>query len=125
MASSSFISKQKFNTSVQEQKDKDRVLHWTDLEEGVIYKIVVIDTKQGKFGECFILTIEEESGTFSKVWSPNPLIRRIKQVKKPKESVFFTSLGQARRNNKTYNNFDIHFEKSNEVQNLFTEEEKK
>ena len=107
---SGFISKSKF----QEEIEKDKVLNWIDLEEGKIFRIKKIEPKVGKFGDCAILTIEDEDGEEARVWSPSQLYKRL-QEKKGEATPYFTSLGQARVKNKVYNNFDLILRDEEEV----------
>ena len=123
MASNNFISKSKFADSVKTRKDEEQVRNWVDLAEGEIYKITSIDPKvSSKYGDCYILHIENETKDIQKVWGPARLVKRIKETRKPDEAVYFVSLGQERKNKKTYNNFDIHFEREGNESKIFIED---
>ena len=109
-ATAGFISKGSFLQKVQQRKEEDTILHWSDLSEnGEIYRINDIEDKEGKFGPCHILHIQNDQGEKKKVWSPSKLIRDI-QDKKETHIVYFTSLGQSFKKGKTYNNFDLAFQ---------------
>ena len=123
MAKRSFISKERFAKCVEIQKKEEEVLNWIKLDEETLYRINKIEPKVSvKYGDCFILHIESEQGEVTKVWGPERLVRKIKEKRKSNEAVYFVSLGQERANKKTYNNFDLMFEKDVEHE-IFIENE--
>ena len=105
-----FITNNSFQNKVQQRREEETVLNWIDLpDNGEIYRINTVEEKEGKFGPCSILHIENQQGEKKKVWSPSKLIRDIKD-KQDTCVIYFTSLGQTRKKGKTYNNFDLAFQ---------------
>ena len=102
----SFISKRAFTEQAKITREESQVSNWVDIPtNGEIYKVNSIDEKEGKFGPCFIITIESDRGEKSKLWSPRKLASIIQE--NPSKTVFFCSLGQTLINGKRRNNFDF------------------
>ena len=76
-----FISKSAFKRLCQRNKEEKRdVKKWTELTtDGTVYKIINSEKKQGKFGDCYILTIKDKSGEESKVWAPKALQKEVEE----------------------------------------------
>ena len=106
--STGFITKDIFKA----KKEDQNVLKWNELEEGIIYKVTDTETTEGKFGPCSILHIIDKDAKRKRVWGPSQMVKRIveKQQNQPTTTVYFTSLGQAQKDGKTYNNFDLVFQ---------------
>jgi hypothetical protein len=97
----SFISKGAFKKLCQQHKEEKRdVKRWIELPtDGTVYKIISSEKKQGKFGDCYILTIKDKSGEESKVWAPRGLQKEAEeeaQKSKPRD-IYFCSLGQNKK----------------------------
>ena len=122
MAKRSFISKQEFDDKVKIQKVEFKVKNWSDIEESIIYLIDTIEEKySAKYGECYILHIEDDQGNKDKVWAPSLLITQIRERRKSDEIPYFVSLGQEVLTNKTINRFDLIFKKDRDAKKtLFT-----
>ena len=118
MASNTFISRRQFDDSVAILKKEEEVKNWVELESNVIFKVISITPRQSiKYGECFILLITTEAGVQTKAWGPTPLVRRIRQNRKPDEAVYFLSLGQEIINRtKKINRFELMFQKDRNVE---------
>ena len=101
MASGGFISKTTFKRlSIQKKEEERDVKNWTELPtDGTLYKIIGIDKKLGKFGDCFILTIRDKNGEETKVWSPKGLQREFAEesTKLQPRTIYFCSLGQFKK----------------------------
>jgi len=96
-----FISRSAFKKLCVQKKQEERdVKRWVELPaDGTIYKIVNSKKVQGKFGDCYILTIRNKLCEESKVWGPKRLQKEIEeeaQKKKPR-SIYFCSLGQNKK----------------------------
>ena len=99
----SFISRNSFSKLAEENK----VLNWTQLPvDGVIYRIDKIEKNEGQSFTSYVLYIENDRGDKKKVWSPSKLIRDI-EGKEKTHTIYFTSLGQTKKDGKSYNNFDL------------------
>ena len=117
MAKRSFISKQEFDEKVKIQKKEFQVKRWADIEESIIYLIDTIEEKYSvKYGECYILHIEDDKGKIDKVWAPSRLVTQIRERRKSDEIPYFVSLGQEVLNkNKTINRFELTFKKDKDA----------
>ena len=97
---SDFISKGQFKKLADKKKEEEKdVKSWGDLPTDVIYRIKQIEKKNGKFGECYILTSITKSRQEIKVWSPKKLIEEFEEEQKKTKprTLYFCSLGQVRK----------------------------
>ena len=120
-----WISKEEFHQQVEKQKEKEETTPWCDLEEGKIYLIKKIEELTSvKFGQCYLLHIEDKEGSSKKVWSPSRLITYIKVNRKENQLAFFCSMGQERIDKKRSRNlFDLTFKDTNSPVSIFIEED--
>ena len=96
-----FISRSTFKRLCLQRKEDERdVKGWTELPvDGTVYKIVSSEKKQGKFGDCYILTVTTKTGEENKVWAPKNLQKdfETESVKSKPRDIFFCSLGQIKK----------------------------
>lgn len=97
----SFISRNTFKRLCLQKKEDERdVKSWTELPvDGTVYKIISSEKKQGKFGDCYILTVKNKVGEETKVWAPKNLQKMFEkesEKSKPRD-IFFCSLGQIKK----------------------------
>ena len=97
----SFISRNTFKRlCIQRKEDERDVKSWTELPvDGTVYKIISSEKKQGKFGDCYILTVKNKVGEETKVWAPKNLQKMFEkesEKSKPRD-IFFCSLGQIKK----------------------------
>ena len=103
MANQDFITRGTFKKLSLKKKEEERdVNKWSELPvDGTVFKIVNSEKKQGKFGDCYILTVIDKAGETSKVWAPKSLQKEIEEESskiKPR-SIYFCSLGQIKSQN--------------------------
>ena len=96
-----FISRSTFKKLCLQRKEDERdVKSWTELPvDGTVYKIISSEKKQGKFGDCYILTVKTKVGEETKVWAPKSLQKMFEkesEKSKPRD-IFFCSLGQTKK----------------------------
>ena len=96
-----FISRNTFKRLCLQRKEDERdVKSWTELPvDGTVYKIISSEKKQGKFGDCYILTVKTKVGEETKVWAPKNLQKMFEkesEKSKPRD-IFFCSLGQIKK----------------------------
>lgn len=110
MATGHFMSRSNFRKKVESQvKVSGDIKPWIELPiDGTIYKIASFEQKDGKFGICTILSIIDKLGQKTKVWAPRALVREIEaeERKEQPREIYFTSLGQSKKDGRTYNNYD-------------------
>lgn len=98
---SEFISKSIFKKLSLQKKEEERdVISWSELPiDGAIYKIDDIEQKQGRFGECYILTFKNKLGAEGKVWCPRRLQREFDEESKKSKprTLYFCTLGQNKK----------------------------
>ena len=96
-----FISISTFKQLCTQKKQEERSIKgWTELPiDGTVYKIIDSKKTQGKFGDCYILTIKNKLGEESKVWAPKKLQKEIDEEAKQSKprSIYFCSLGQNKK----------------------------
>ena len=97
----SFISRNTFKRLCLQKKEDERdVKSWTELPvDGTVYKIISSEKKQGKFGDCYILTVKNKVGEETKVWAPKNLQKMFEKEseKSNPRDIFFCSLGQIKK----------------------------
>ena len=85
----------------QRKKEEERdVQSWVELPtDGTLYKIIDIEKNNGKFGDCYIITIKNKIGQESKVWCPRRLQKEVEEesTKPNPRTIFFCSLGQNKK----------------------------
>ena len=121
-----FISKETFSKTVQTKKEAEKTTPWPDLDKEEIYKVVLIEKKLSRYGECYLTSLLTKGGEKLKIFAPAGMIRRIRKERKQGESAYFMSLGQEilRLDKTKRNRYDLIFEEdSNTVGNLFVEDE--
>lgn len=121
-----FISTEKFNRSVQQKKEAEKATPWLDLDKEEIYKVVLIEKKLSKYGECYLTSLETKGGDKLKIFAPTGMIQKIRKERKQGESAYFMSLGQEilRLDKTKINRYDLIFEDDlSAVGNLFVEDE--
>ena len=122
MAGKKFISKEKFSQLVEQKKEDEKVVRWTELDREEIFKIITIETKLSKYGECWLTTLEDSKTNQLKIFAPAGMIKKIKKDRKDNQTVYFMCLGQElNRLDKTKRNrYDLIFEEeSNVVTDIF------
>ena len=72
-----FISKEKFSKTVQEKKEAGKTTPWPDLDKEEIYKVVLIEKKLSRYGECYLKSLQTKGGDKLKVFAPAGMIRRM------------------------------------------------
>ena len=111
-APETFISEERFSVALSQKKVEDSVIQWRQLQQDTIYKIIAIESRTSRYGKCFITSIVTAAGETFKIFAPSSMIKQIKNLKKPSESVYFVTLGVEtnRLNNYRKNRFDLIFE---------------
>lgn len=123
MASRKFISEEVFAVNAAILKKDDEILKWPDLQVGVTYIINHIQVEISiKYGECYILHIEDKDENKLKVWGTKTLVDKIKEKRKETDLVYFKSLGQRVENRKTYNDFDLVIDDGGIAYDIFNKE---
>ena len=108
MANRKFITEEAFAVNAAILKKEDEILKWADLKVGVTYIINYIQVEiSAKYGECYILHIEDTEENKLKAWGTTTLVDKIKEKRQETDLVYFKSLGQRFENRKTYNEFDL------------------
>ena len=96
-----FISRSTFKKLCLQKKEEERdIKRWVELPtDGTVYKIINCKKIQGKFGDCYILSIKNKIGEESKVWAPKKLQKEFNEEanKSIPRSLYFVSLGQTRK----------------------------
>ena len=85
---------------IKKKEEERDIQMWTELPiDGTVYKIQDIEKKNGRFGDCFILTINDKFGEQSKVWAPRRLREEFEEESKKDQprSIYFCSLGQNKK----------------------------
>ena len=122
MAGASFISKGKFSKLVEQKKEEEKVVRWTELDREEIFKVITIETKLSKYGECWLATLGDSKTNQLKNFAPAGMIKKIKRERKDNQTVYFMCLGQElNRLDKTKRNcYDLIFEdEPNAVNDIF------
>ena len=74
----SFMSAKEFNLGAAEEKIKDTIYHWAELEEGKIFVILKLEKiVHPKYGDSYILHIQDQAGEILKVWGLKRLSSKI------------------------------------------------
>ena len=63
---SQFPSEEEFN---QNKETKYNLMKWRDVPVNIILKVTNVDQINTKFGQAFILTLENQNGEICKCWS--------------------------------------------------------
>ena len=90
----SFITTDEFSLGAAEEKKKDKVLHWGELEEGKIYAVLKLEkVSHPKYGDSYIFHIQDQTGENLKVWGPKRLSSKILEERPIHHNTFVASLG--------------------------------
>ena len=126
MSGKNFISKAKFSQLIEEKKKDEKVVRWTELDREEIFKIITIEKRLSKYGECWLTSLEDSKNNQLKIFAPIGMIKKIKKDRKDNQTVYFMSLGQVvNRLDKTKRNcYDLLFEEeTGVVRNIFIGED--
>ena len=126
MSGKNFISKAKFSQLIEEKKKDEKVVRWTELDREEVFKIITIEKKLSKYGECWLTSLEDSKNNQLKIFAPIGMIKKIKKDRKDNQAVYFMSLGQeVNRLDKTKRNcYDLLFEEeTGVVGNIFIGED--
>ena len=90
----SFMSAEEFSLGAAEEKKKDTIYHWGELEEGKIFVILKLEKiVHPKYGDSYIYHIQDQSGEKIKVWGPKRLSIKILEERPIQHNTFVASLG--------------------------------
>ena len=111
MASSSFVTEEKFADALIRKREDTSSKKWNELLLDEIYKIVNIEKKISAYGVCYLMSCQSREGEFFKVFAPRYLIEEFRRLQRPNYAAYFISLGVERNplTNHTRNKFDLVF----------------
>ena len=115
-----WITNEAFQHQVEKQKEDQEVTPWLELQEGKIFIIKKVEQHTSIYGACHLMYIEDQEANQLKVWAPGRLVSYIQRNKKPKQVVFFCSMGKERIDKKRSRNlFDVTFKDTEKLVELF------
>ena len=119
-----FVDRNKFLESVENYQREHSTVKWMDLDQKICFKILRIQEKNSKFqNKCYLTEVMTRGGQRSKIFAPSAMIHRIKEERKPGQSVYFMPAGQKIQGSKTHNMFWLYMENEMDAPELLIDEE--
>ena len=88
-----------FEQMLQNQRPNEDIVSWSCLKEKTIYTVVSKETIKTKYGDVFVLTLEDET----KVWACSSLTKRLEEDKDKSFPCYVRSKGKVQsKQNKSY-----------------------
>ena len=118
-----FISLERFQVESAIRKENDKVLKWTELEKGKIYRVQEIEVVYtSRFDKkCFIALFIDQSNETVKVWIGQFLTQKLAN-KNPNQIPFIASLGQEKNGKSISNLFDLCYTEGEDIYPIFKNE---
>ena len=105
-----FVETGEFFRGAAKLKEEEKVLPWSELPIGKIYRIERYETlESSRFASpCYLVHLIDKTDSRVKVWGSRKLIRHLEQ-KLPKQVPYIASVGKQQiSGNREVNGFDLH-----------------
>ena len=88
-----FISDGAFSEALSIRKNDEQTIKWVDIPVHVVYKVVRIEKRFSRYGECYIFTAENKERDTYVFFAPRSMVIQWKKNYKPSHTGYFISSG--------------------------------